>query len=189
MPPTKVFFLLAAVVCIPAELLGLDRLVTVGIYVALGILACFVWASDSPGGTLAVIVVIGMLLGVSAAIWLWANAGMNDHASYQSDTEGDWIAPTIVVVVFWVVVGKLLGSLLGLSGSSAAVPRKRVRLTQELRSTVLRRDGYRCVHCGDDWCLEVDHVRPWSLGGADDVSNLQTLCRRCNRSKRNRFTG
>lgn len=56
---------------------------------------------------------------------------------------------------------------------------------------------YRCAHCGkwcgrpgddnivipDNECMEVDHIRPWSRGGTDEVWNLQPLCKSCNRSK------
>ena len=56
---------------------------------------------------------------------------------------------------------------------------------------------YRCAHCGK-WCgrpgsdkvtipdnekMEVDHIKPWSCGGSDEIWNLQPLCRPCNRSK------
>lgn len=56
---------------------------------------------------------------------------------------------------------------------------------------------YRCAHCGK-WCgraggekanipdyekMEVDHIRPWSQGGSDQLYNLQPLCKPCNRSK------
>ena len=61
---------------------------------------------------------------------------------------------------------------------------------------------YRCAHCGK-WCgragsdkvtlkpdelMEVDHIRPWSQGGSDEMWNLQPLCRPCNRSKSNDAT-
>lgn len=61
---------------------------------------------------------------------------------------------------------------------------------------------YRCAHCGK-WCgrpgsdnisikesdrMEVDHIRPWSMGGSDEMYNLQPLCRPCNRSKSNSNT-
>lgn len=61
---------------------------------------------------------------------------------------------------------------------------------------------YRCSHCGK-WCgrpggekanipdnekMEVDHIRPWSMGGSDSVYNLQPLCKPCNRSKSNSTT-
>lgn len=61
---------------------------------------------------------------------------------------------------------------------------------------------YRCAHCGK-WCgrsggeraniadcelMEVDHIRPWSMGGSDELFNLQPLCKPCNRSKSNNPT-
>lgn len=56
---------------------------------------------------------------------------------------------------------------------------------------------YKCAHCGK-WCgrpgvekayipdnekMEVDHIRPWSQGGSDELWNLQPLCKPCNRGK------
>jgi HNH endonuclease len=59
-----------------------------------------------------------------------------------------------------------------------------------LRWEILKRDGYRCVVCGQDAAhgvsLEIDHVVPVSKGGTDDEANLQTLCAPCNRGKSNR---
>jgi ATP adenylyltransferase len=59
---------------------------------------------------------------------------------------------------------------------------------ESIRYEVLKRDG-RCLLCGatkDDERLEVDHIVPRSKGGSNDMSNLQTLCGRCNRGKSNR---
>ena len=56
---------------------------------------------------------------------------------------------------------------------------------------------YKCAHCGK-WCgrpgreraripedmkMEVDHIRPWSQGGSDELWNLQPLWKPCNRNK------
>ena len=56
---------------------------------------------------------------------------------------------------------------------------------------------YRCASCGN-WCgrpgwygvyipdhmkMEVDHIKPWSHGGTDDLWNLQPMCKPCNRAK------
>lgn len=59
-------------------------------------------------------------------------------------------------------------------------------VSKRLRFEVLRRDGYRCRYCGagaDRVELEVDHVTPVSLGGADVMENLVTACEPCNSGK------
>jgi len=68
-------------------------------------------------------------------------------------------------------------------------PPRRPSIPAFIREQVFNRDGRRCQLCGDDWYLELDHVYPFSRGGSDDPSNLQTLCRRCNRSKQDRLPG
>ena len=60
---------------------------------------------------------------------------------------------------------------------------RRLPLPADLRWTVFGRDGYACVVCGSNLDLTVDHIHPVSLGGTNDPSNLQTLCRSCNCSK------
>lgn len=49
---------------------------------------------------------------------------------------------------------------------------------RRLRSTALARDGGRCVECGAP-ASEVDHIVPVSLGGADDIANVRSLCHAC----------
>lgn len=59
-------------------------------------------------------------------------------------------------------------------------------VSQRARFEVLRRDGFRCRYCGADAAtatLEVDHVMPVALGGADDLDNLVTSCGPCNDGK------
>jgi hypothetical protein len=53
-------------------------------------------------------------------------------------------------------------------------------------------DGYICGYCGNvilniDDC-EVDHVIPFSYGGATDIENAQLLHKHCNRVKGNKIT-
>ena len=51
--------------------------------------------------------------------------------------------------------------------------------------------GGRCRHCGRHGSMkdmEADHIVPYSKGGRTTYSNLQILCRPCNRSKGNRFS-
>lgn len=55
-----------------------------------------------------------------------------------------------------------------------------------IRVSILHRDGYKCVFCGRSSKqveLEVDHILPFSKGGTNEPSNLQTLCFDCNRGK------
>lgn len=58
-----------------------------------------------------------------------------------------------------------------------------------LRYFVLKRDNFRCVTCGASPAispgvvLHIDHIYPWSLGGATAADNLRTLCSLCNLGK------
>jgi hypothetical protein len=52
-----------------------------------------------------------------------------------------------------------------------------------LRQAVLERDQLRCQQCGSENDLHLDHIIPWSKGGATSLENLQVLCRGCNLSK------
>ena len=76
----------------------------------------------------------------------------------------------------------------GCSGPAAKEPHKRRRIRQDVRRQVAERDAERCCHVGPDGrrCearafLQLHHQRPWALGGADSVDNLQLLCRAHNR--------
>jgi len=57
------------------------------------------------------------------------------------------------------------------------------RVPDGIRASVLVRDGGHCRRCGRSINLEMDHIVPVSKGGQTEESNLQTLCRRCNRAK------
>ena len=57
------------------------------------------------------------------------------------------------------------------------------------RFEVFRRDNFTCKYCGQsapDVPLDIDHVIPVSLGGADTPSNLVTACKDCNQGKASR---
>jgi len=65
----------------------------------------------------------------------------------------------------------------------APVRRAFESLSRTLRPIVLSRSGYRCTYCGSDESLEIDHIVPIARRGTNDISNLQALCRPCNRRK------
>lgn len=68
--------------------------------------------------------------------------------------------------------------------------KKRSRyISSSVRVDVLKRDNYRCVFCGataQETQLQIDHIIPFSKGGNNELSNLQTLCVKCNRGKSDR---
>jgi 5-methylcytosine-specific restriction endonuclease McrA len=64
---------------------------------------------------------------------------------------------------------------------------RRISIPKEVRQYVFQRDRYQCQSCGqttDECQLTIDHIIPLFRGGKNDISNLQTLCRRCNQRKK-----
>jgi len=41
----------------------------------------------------------------------------------------------------------------------------------------------RCAKCGQKRALTRDHIIPLAIGGTDDITNIQPLCRSCNSAK------
>ncbi|MFY8214489.1 MAG: HNH endonuclease [Flavobacterium sp.] len=58
-------------------------------------------------------------------------------------------------------------------------------VSQTTKKIVYTRDGGICQCCGSSQSLEYDHITPFSCGGSSAVSNIQLLCKPCNRSKSN----
>lgn len=60
---------------------------------------------------------------------------------------------------------------------------RRSAISVIVKREVFDRDGGRCIQCGSTEHLEYDHRKPWIMGGSDEISNIQLLCRSCNRRK------
>lgn len=58
-----------------------------------------------------------------------------------------------------------------------------VNIQPKLRAFVFLRDDNKCVRCGSDEDLTVDHIFPQSIGGTHAKQNLRTLCRSCNSAR------
>ena len=64
---------------------------------------------------------------------------------------------------------------------------KRPKIPREVVDAVYTRDGGRCVYRGSTQNLQLDHIIPFSRGGATTLENLQLLCQKCNIEKSNKI--
>ena len=62
---------------------------------------------------------------------------------------------------------------------------KRPPIPREVVDAVYSRDKGVCVYCGSTDNLQLDHIIPFSKGGATTIENLQLLCQKCNLEKSN----
>lgn len=67
------------------------------------------------------------------------------------------------------------------------IQESREPIPEEVRFSVWRRDGGKCVKCGSKRKLEFDHIIPVSKGGGNTERNIQILCEHCNREKSDRI--
>jgi len=72
----------------------------------------------------------------------------------------------------------------GAAGRSAKCKKPRRAIPRPIRRQVFERDGAQCSFIGEhgERCvcrgaLELDHVKPWALGGPGTAHNLRVLCR------------
>jgi len=66
---------------------------------------------------------------------------------------------------------------------------ERKQIPKSVRFDVFKRDGFTCQYCGKmapDVILEIDHIKPVSDAGDNNILNLVTSCRDCNRGKGSR---
>ena len=63
----------------------------------------------------------------------------------------------------------------------------RKKITKVERQQVYQKYGGHCAYCGKEIeikDMQVDHMIPLRLGGADEMSNYMPACRQCNHYKR-----
>jgi hypothetical protein len=63
---------------------------------------------------------------------------------------------------------------------------KRKTISKKLRFEVFKRDSFTCQYCGQvapNVILEVDHINPVKNSGDNNILNLITSCKDCNRGK------
>jgi hypothetical protein len=77
------------------------------------------------------------------------------------------------------------------TGAVKAIHRKSMRaIGAAIQWGIWRRDGFRCMYCGCEGGvnrpLTVDHFVPVELGGTDEIGNLLSTCRACNKKKSSR---
>jgi hypothetical protein len=66
---------------------------------------------------------------------------------------------------------------------------ERKGLSKKIRFEVFKRDSFTCQYCGKsapEVVLEVDHIKPVSKDGENDIVNLITACKACNAGKSDR---
>jgi hypothetical protein len=83
------------------------------------------------------------------------------------------------------------GITTGFSINTYTMPKTpRIKIPESVRKYVFERNNYQCQSCGktlQETQLSIDHIVPLSKGGSNDLSNLQTLCLKCNQRKKHHF--
>ena len=67
--------------------------------------------------------------------------------------------------------------------ASDAKRNRRPSISTKDAAFIRQRDGGRCVECGSDTDLQIDHIIPVALKGSSSRGNLRLLCQLCNQQK------
>lgn len=115
------------------------------------------------------------------------NFSQGDYARYELEQEKSEIATKIIERHRRQQLEKIVRQELIDSGELFGEAPKREPIPREIVDAVYKRDGGRCVYCGSTANLQLDHIIPFSKGGATSVENLQLLCQKCNIEKSNKI--
>ncbi len=73
---------------------------------------------------------------------------------------------------------------------------KRKPIAEWVKREVMKKSEYQCAFvgadgnkCGSTHDVEIDHIKPLSLGGGDEIENLRVLCREHNLFEAKRLLG
>lgn len=95
----------------------------------------------------------------------WRNARSALTAFFSVDDEGQWRLTK--------------HEFIRLTKEAARLP-----IPTNVRASVMRRDGQRCVYCGDtEGPFHYDHLWPVSRGGSNEPNNIVMACAPCNLAK------
>lgn len=114
----------------------------------------------------------------------------NTSQSSSGDLTWSWTSTVGFAIVILVVIGVIAKTVRKNSVRPTTYEQpKRPPIPGHIRHQVFQRDNYKCRECGngpnlDPNCvLHIDHIVPFSKGGADNLRNYQTLCAKCNHAK------
>ncbi len=114
-----------------------------------------------------------------------------EHSRFSAGTYenrfGSW-RKGLEAFIVWANEGTVPSKLIAeCDGKPLSQSRGTRNINWRLRALVLMRDGARCQLCGaearEGAKLHVDHMVPWSKGGATTLENLRVLCSVCNIGK------
>ncbi len=74
-----------------------------------------------------------------------------------------------------------------LSSSKNRKKRKTLANYKKILQDLLPKYNFKCVLCKATEKLTIDHIKPISKGGGDELENLQIMCKTCNSRKGNKY--
>ena len=88
---------------------------------------------------------------------------------------------------YWVYLGVQFPLELSTKEGTKSKSLNRKKIPPRVRFEVLRRNKFCCSYCGkaavDGYRLVIDHIKPVSKGGTNDIDNLTASCDDCNNGK------